>query len=164
MSRRRIKPRHTRAIPRDAKGHQTVVLNDFPWATAVLAMQATPSSHLICPLIDARRGEVYFSGYRFRGGQLKKEMDEYVLPPEEVARYLDEPCIFLGNGALLYQQMIRQLMDNTAYFTSPFQNIIRASTVAHLSMARFQNADTDDLGMLVPHYIRKPDAELKQAT
>ena len=37
-----------------------------------LAMQASHSPYLICPLLDARRGEVYFSRYRFDRGPFKR--------------------------------------------------------------------------------------------
>lgn len=126
-----------------------------------LAMQVSLSSYFICPLLDARKGEVYFSRYRFREGSLIKEIEEQVFPPEKAVSDLNEECIFVGNGALLYQEMILNKLGESAHFAMSFQNTIRASTVAHLSMHRFIKADTDDIGMFVPHYIRKSDAELK---
>lgn len=126
-----------------------------------LAMQAAPSPYLICPLIDARRGEVYFSTYRFQDGYLSRKMNESVMSPEEAVDYFDEPCVFLGNGALLYQKMLKQIMNKAAYFIPSYRSSIKASTVAYLSMNNFENGDTDDIGTLVPHYIRKPDAELE---
>ena len=126
----------------------------------VLAMQASLSSYLICPLLDARRGEVYCARYRFRDGNLKKEIEEQVFPPEKAVRDLNEACLFVGNGARLYQETILNKIGNFAHFAPTFQNTIRASTVAHLSMKRFVNADTDDVATFVPHYIRKSDAEI----
>jgi tRNA threonylcarbamoyladenosine biosynthesis protein TsaB len=125
-----------------------------------LAVQACFLPYLICPLIDARRGEVYFSRYRFQNGHLKKEVDEQVFPPEKAVFDLNEACLFIGDGALLYQKMILNKMGKSAFFASSFQNTIRASTVAYLSMNRFKNEDTDDVGKFVPHYIRRSDAEL----
>jgi tRNA threonylcarbamoyladenosine biosynthesis protein TsaB len=129
-----------------------------------LAVQASFFPYLICPLIDARRGEVYFARYRFQNGHLKKEVDEQVFSPEKAVFDLDEACLFIGDGALLYQKMILNKMGKFAFFTSSIQNIIRASTVAYLSMNRFKDGDTDDVGKFVPHYIRRSDAELKLAS
>jgi tRNA threonylcarbamoyladenosine biosynthesis protein TsaB len=129
-----------------------------------LAVQASYFPYLICPLIDARRGEVYFSRYRLRNGQLKKEGDEHVFPPEKAIVDLNEACLFIGDGALSYQQMILNKMGTSAFFASLFQNTIRASTVAYLSMNKFKNNDTDDVGRFVPHYIRRSDAELNLTT
>ena len=125
-----------------------------------LAMQASFFPYLICPLIDARKGEVYFSRYRLRNGQVKKEADEHVFPPEKALLDLNEACLFIGDGALNYQQTILNKMGTSAFFASSFQNTIRASTVAHLSMNKFKNNDTDDVDRLVPRYIRRSDAEL----
>lgn len=125
-----------------------------------LAMQASFSEHLICPLLDARKKEVYFSRYRYKDGILKKEIEEQVLSPEKSIHDLDEPCLFIGNGALFYQQLILARLGDSAYFAPPFQHTIRASTVAHLSRKSFKNNNFDDVDMLAPEYIRKSDAEL----
>ena len=127
-----------------------------------LAVQASFFPYLICPLIDARKGEVYFSRYRFQNGQLKKEADEQVFPPEKAIVDLNEACLFIGDGALNYQQIILKKMGTSAFFASFFQNTIRASTVAYLSMDKFKHNDTDDVGRFVPQYIRRSDAELKR--
>ncbi len=125
-----------------------------------LAMQASNYPNLICPLLDARRGEVYYSRYSFQDGNLQKEIEEQVFSPEKAVVGIDEPCIFLGNGALLYRKTLLSKLGQLAEFAPSFQNTVRASTVAHLSMNRFKNADTDDIGTFVPYYIRKPDAVL----
>ncbi|MBW2661412.1 MAG: tRNA (adenosine(37)-N6)-threonylcarbamoyltransferase complex dimerization subunit type 1 TsaB [Deltaproteobacteria bacterium] len=125
-----------------------------------LAMQNSFSPYLICPFLDARRGEVYFSRYRIESGILKKEIDEDVLPPAQAVSDINESCIFVGDGALVYKKIIIDSMGDKAYFILPGQNIIRASTIACISMDRFKKNDIDDIGMFVPRYIRKSYAEL----
>lgn len=125
-----------------------------------LAMQCFFSQHLICPLLDARKGEVYFSRYRFNGNILKKEIDEQVLPPGEAVCDINETCIFVGDGASVYQKVIRDKLGGLAHFALPRQSTIHASTIANISMDRFENNDTDDISGFVPFYIRKSYAEL----
>jgi tRNA threonylcarbamoyladenosine biosynthesis protein TsaB len=125
-----------------------------------LAMQVSLSQHLICPLLDARKGEVYFSRYKYQDGYLKKKIEEQVFPPEKAVHGLDEPCLFVGNGSLLYQHVILDKLGDSAYFAPSFQNTIRASTIAYMSIERFENKDYDDVELLAPQYIRKSDAEL----
>ena len=130
-----------------------------------LAMQSCFSSYLVFPLIDAHRGEVYCSRYRFsrsgfEGGILRRETKEQVLPPDKAVDDINEPCIFVGNGAFMYKESITEKVGELAHFAPPSQNTIRASTVAYLSMERFERNDTDDISSLVPYYIRKSDAEL----
>lgn len=126
-----------------------------------IAMQFSCSPHLICPFLDARGGEVYFSRYRFEDSVLKKEIEEQVLLPEDAVCDIDESCIFVGDGASIYKNVILDRIGELAFFAPPCQDTIRASTVAHLSMNRFKGNDTDDISAFAPHYIRKSYAELK---
>jgi len=128
-----------------------------------LARQTVPSSYLVVPCLDARKGEIYFAHYRFGHGLLSQEKDEVVLPPDQVIKDIVEPCIFVGSGAQVYQDLIRQELGPNAFFAPQNCHIIRASTVAYLGMKRLENDDFDDINALVPHYIRKSDAELNLA-
>jgi tRNA threonylcarbamoyladenosine biosynthesis protein TsaB len=126
-----------------------------------LAAQVPASTNLICPLIDARKGEVYFSRYKVVDGKLQKETKEMVSSPGKVFDGLNESCLFVGNGALLYKRIIMEKLGRIASFAPVTYNIIRASTVAHLSMAKFESNHIDNIDNFSPHYIRKSDAELK---
>lgn len=125
-----------------------------------LALQVSYSRDLICPILDARKGEVYFSRYRFLNGHLKNQTKERVAPPDKAVDDLSESCLFVGNGALLYKEIILEKMGKFASFAPLIQNTIRASTMAYLSMAKFEKNDTDDIEKISPYYIRKSDAEL----
>src|SRR6266852_7071139 len=52
----------------------------------------------VCPILDARKGEVYLSLYRWREGGMAREWDYLALPPELAAARLDAPVILLGDG------------------------------------------------------------------
>jgi tRNA threonylcarbamoyladenosine biosynthesis protein TsaB len=129
-----------------------------------LAMQGSFLSYPVCPLLDARKGEVYFSRYRFENNILKREIDEQVLPLDIAVGDICEPCIFVGDGASAYKDIIIKKLCDFAYFAPVCQNKIRASTVADISMAKFENNDTDELRGFVPSYIRKSYAELSLKT
>jgi len=126
-----------------------------------LARQVSFSPHLICSLIDARRDEVYSSKYRYKDGNLKKEGKEQAVSPIDVLGEIDEPCIFVGSGAVQYRNVINDKLGEYAYFAQAYENTIRASTIARLSMDRFEIDDTDDVETFVPNYIRKSNAQLK---
>jgi tRNA threonylcarbamoyladenosine biosynthesis protein TsaB len=125
-----------------------------------LAQQGIPASDRICPLIDARRGEVYAAVYRFTPEGLIQESNEMVLSPDKLVKGMDKPCLFLGSGAVLYREVIVQKLGSLSAFASQQHHVIRASTVAALGRKRFENGDVDKVAELVPHYIRKSDAEL----
>jgi tRNA threonylcarbamoyladenosine biosynthesis protein TsaB len=125
-----------------------------------LAMQAATPDMTICPLIDGRRNEVYCARYRWVNGELVKEVAEQVLSPELAITGLNSPALFAGNGAQLYQALIRDRMGDAAQFAPNCQNTLRASTVAWISMKRFEIGDVDDIYRFEPMYIRRPDAKI----
>ena len=126
-----------------------------------LARQCSQTPFLICPMLDARKGEVYTATYRFDADELVQQTKARAMRPEALTGDIKSPCLFIGTGARLYRQSIAAAAGSLAYFVSGGQNTIRASSVAFLSMPRFEARDTDEIADLIPHYIRKSDAELK---
>src|SRR2546422_9660294 len=62
---------------------------------AMLPFAALP----ICPVLDARKGEVYASLYRWDGVAMRREWEYLALAPEALAARLEEPVIILGDAA-----------------------------------------------------------------
>src|SRR2546428_679884 len=58
---------------------------------AMLPFAALP----ICPVLDARKGEVYASLYRWDGDGMRREWDYLAITPDDLSRRLDEPVIVL---------------------------------------------------------------------
>ncbi len=127
-----------------------------------LAWQCADRTHLICPLLDARKGEVYSATYRFDENGCVQQTPARAAGPEVVAREITEICVFIGSGAQLYRPKLKSVLGDLAYFMPPGQDIIRASSIAYLSMPRFKANTTHAPADLVPHYIRKSDAELNR--
>ena len=128
---------------------------------AALAWQSAQSAYLICPLLDARKKEVYACRYRFQNNELKRDVAEKVLSPAEAVSGIREPSIFVGNAAQMHREKISDELGELAHFASLGQHTIRASSIAWLSITGFCRKQTEDVALLVPHYIRKPDAEIK---
>ncbi|MBT8372872.1 MAG: tRNA (adenosine(37)-N6)-threonylcarbamoyltransferase complex dimerization subunit type 1 TsaB, partial [Deltaproteobacteria bacterium] len=129
-----------------------------------LAWQCSPGSLLVCALLDARKHEVYCCCYRHQDGELKKSGTEQVATPADAIGDIREPCLFIGNGALLYKKEIVAKLGTLAHFSGWNQDNIRASSVAGLSLSCFNHQKTDDAVSLVPQYIRKSDAEIHRRT
>jgi tRNA threonylcarbamoyladenosine biosynthesis protein TsaB len=126
----------------------------------ILAWQCAQSAFLICPLLDARKKEVYSCRYRFVNNELIKDGSEKVTSLVEAVRGIREPSIFVGNAVKLYRENISAELGDLAHFAAWDQHSIRASSIARLSMAGFYRQKTDDVSLLTPQYIRKPDAEI----
>jgi len=127
-----------------------------------LAWQCAQSAYLICPLLDARKKEVYACRYRFKNNELIKDGTEKVASPTEAVRDIREPSIFVGNAVQLYREKISAELGELAHFAAWGQHTIRASSIAWLSMNGFYRQQSNDVASLVPQYIRRPDAEVNR--
>jgi tRNA threonylcarbamoyladenosine biosynthesis protein TsaB len=120
--------------------------------------------YLVCPLLDARKKEVYAALYRFPSrGSVRRDSDHLVLAPNNLVQMIKEKVLFLGNGAQLYRDLLRDLLGKKAIFASPRFRHPKASAVGQLGLHRLAQAKTDDLDALEPLYVRPSEAELKRA-
>lgn len=126
---------------------------------AALAMQALPADKLVCPVIDARRKEVYAGAYRLKNGVPTAVAEEQVLAPEQVAARFDEPCIYIGDGALLYRERLLTPDRDDEVPAIASVHVIHAAAVARLARPVFLSGLGRDPADFVPTYLRKSDAE-----
>ncbi len=113
---------------------------------------------LVCPLLDARRGEVYFNHFGGGSGEYGPRGSDAVGPVEAALAGVAEPCLFVGDGARLYRERIVAGAGAWARFTEGGLELIRASSVATLACSRLARVPSGDAGRLVPRYVRRPDA------
>ena len=114
----------------------------------------------LCVVLDARKREVYAACFaRDADGHITRLTDDRVLSPQELAHHITTPCLFVGDGVERYGDIIRE-------HCGPHTEVLplaavppRGSIVARLAWLRFKHGDHDDVSHLVPHYIRRSDAE-----
>ena len=111
-------------------------------------------------VLDARKREVYAACFaRDAAGHITRLTDDTVLAPEELANQISEPCLFVGDGATRYGEIIREHCRHHAEVLPLAAVPPRGSIVARLAWLRFKQGDHDDASQLVPQYIRRSDAE-----
>ena len=115
----------------------------------------------ICPLLNARKGEVYWSLYQFEGEKLIQMEQEAVSPPEAIANRIRDKTVFLGGGAVDYARCIKGILEEKALFAPVTAGAVRASVVAEMGMERLRRGEKDDPATLVPRYLRRTEAEIK---
>jgi tRNA threonylcarbamoyladenosine biosynthesis protein TsaB len=121
------------------------------------------NQQLICPLLDARKKEVYAALYRrLPGGTLRRESDYLVLPPQALAELIDEKVLFLGNGVDVYGDLLADLLGKRAVFASKRFRHPRAAAVGHIGLRLLAQGQADDLDELEPLYVRSSEAEQKR--
>jgi tRNA threonylcarbamoyladenosine biosynthesis protein TsaB len=127
----------------------------------VLALNAIPSSHLICPMLDARKNQVYTGLYRMGPDTLP-----YAVRPEELAdvvqflRKLDqEEIIFLGEGAIRHEKLIRETGKGRTILFKSSQQRLMASAVGLIGLQRYRIGDIANTLTFAPRYLRLSEAE-----
>lgn len=120
------------------------------------------SMYQVCPLLDARKGEVYAAIFRWSGDNFIKELNEQPLKIDSLLERISEPAIFLGEGALIYRANIVNKLAEKAIFAPPQLMVPSPSNVAYLGMKKALNGDFEDIAKTVPMYLRKSEAEMKK--
>jgi tRNA threonylcarbamoyladenosine biosynthesis protein TsaB len=109
----------------------------------------------VCPVISARRDEVYASLYRWEDGVMRREWEYLALPPASLAERLTEPVILAGEGAAAVVSPYARLLPAPRRVPSP-------ACVGALGLERLRAGEVVKAADLAPLYVRPPEAELKR--
>ncbi len=119
------------------------------------------ASGLICPIMDARRNQVYTGIYRFER-EFEVVMEQDAMDMNDLIRRLNEMgerVIFLGDGVPVYEKAIREQMTVPFDFAPAQMNRQRAASVAALGAVYFAEGKTETAEAHGPDYLRKSQAE-----
>jgi len=128
-----------------------------------LAENLREAPGLICPILDARKNEVYTAIYR-REGSVKRVSSYQAVSPHDLLHELqtkDEQVTFLGDGVGVYRLLIEQTMKDQAFFASPAKNYLRPGEISLLGLSAFTQGQTYSADEIKPLYLRLSEAEIK---
>jgi tRNA threonylcarbamoyladenosine biosynthesis protein TsaB len=127
---------------------------------ALEALAFLPYEGVICPMLDARGGQVYGAAYR----KHERLMEDGAMKIEEFLERIHALCsrfLFIGSGAAAYRGVISRVLAHTAAFAQERFNYINPGAVAALALANRGSAV--DYLTLAPYYLRAPQAERERA-
>ncbi len=128
-----------------------------------MALTRVPERRLICPMLDARKKEVYGAVFQWDGQGLRRVLPEMVCPVEEVLEAVRGECVFLGSAAVVYRERIIAHLGERADFVPSGMHYPLARTVAVLGLSLAQESENrKDPSEVVPFYLRPSEAELKR--
>lgn len=131
-----------------------------------LAWNLWGTDRLVCPLMDARRNQVYAAVYEFQAadegfqlltviGQMPIDIMELV----EKINGLQREVIFLGDGLPVYLPVIKENIRVPFRVAPAGCNRQRAANVAALGAVYYARGKTVTAAMHQPEYLRKSQAE-----
>lgn len=126
-----------------------------------LAWTAALAREQVCPVLDARKQEVYAALFRYERGALVRIMEDRALPPEALCARIRKPTIFLGDALAVYGDLFRRLLAERMIVPPAAGRGPRAACVAELGRQRLLRGERDPVDRLVPRYLRPSEAELR---
>jgi tRNA threonylcarbamoyladenosine biosynthesis protein TsaB len=129
-----------------------------------LAWNAWEVPGLVCPVLYARRQEVYTALYRWQEGELCRLTPYQALDPHSLVVLLNsctQPVYFCGDGVAPYWEVWQQLSTRVHLLPST-ATLPRAAQIARLGKERLLAGKGDDLFQLKPLYLRPSPAETQQ--
>jgi tRNA threonylcarbamoyladenosine biosynthesis protein TsaB len=128
----------------------------------LLAHQVRHSGRLIVPVIDARRGEVFWATYRHVPGGIQRLTEPRVGSPDELANDLlagRQEALLVGDGALRYADVLGDDLGFVELGTVGTQ-WPAATHLIELAQPRALREEFVQPNEIEPLYLRKADAEI----
>ena len=130
-----------------------------------LAFNMFGSQGLICPMMDARRNQVYTGIYRFKQ-DFEIVEPQMAIAVQELIEKLNEygeKVTFLGDGVPVYQNQLEEGLTVEYCFAPAHMNRQRAAAVGTLGMKYYAEGKTETATEHQPDYLRLSQAERERA-
>lgn len=117
---------------------------------------------LICPMMDARRNQVYTGIYQFEGDELKILTGQAPKGVEELAEELNvlgRAVVFLGDGVPVYRKLLEEKLSVPHRYAPAHANKQRAACVAVLGLRYMREGRIETAADHRPDYLRPSQAE-----
>ena len=118
-------------------------------------------SGLVCPIMDARRKQVYTGIYSFDTG-FHVIKDQEAIAVKELAQLLNTmegPVTFLGDGVPVYKEILEEELTVTHFYAPANMNRQRAASVGLLGMQYYKEGKAETAADHKPDYLRVSQAE-----
>ncbi len=120
------------------------------------------TSKIICPIMDARRNQVYTGLYTFKDGDFKVLVKEKAVGIDEIIEEVNgfgQPVIFLGDGVPVHRETILEKIRVECHFAPAHLSNQRAGAVAALGKVYYEKGITESGANHKPNYLRMSQAE-----
>ena len=131
-----------------------------------LAYNLCGTDKIVCPLMDARRNQVYTGVYEFDRNQLITVEDQMAVPIERIIsrlNFLGREVIFLGDGVPVFRKVLEEKLIVPYSFAPAHMNKQRASAVAALALCYAKKGKLESAAEHQPDYLRLYQAERERA-
>lgn len=118
---------------------------------------------VICPIMDARRNQVYTGFYSFddsgKHTVIKEQFAEEIDKVVEELNNMGRPVVFLGDGVPVYKEKINSLIKVPVKYAPAHMSYQSAGALASLAKMYLQEGKTQSADEHTPIYLRMSQAE-----
>jgi tRNA threonylcarbamoyladenosine biosynthesis protein TsaB len=128
-----------------------------------IAAQSHSAAPLLIPILDARRGQIYFGFYRRGGNGLALEGEECVMTPDEFLEMLRSRAADTDFTIVTPEpEIISRQMSQIEKRTPSVEQVasVLAPLIGQIGYQRAQRGQVSDALLLDANYVRRTDAEL----
>lgn len=129
-----------------------------------LAWRLPYCAYPVCPILDAKKNEVYAGLYRTIEGQLEVVEAPRAVAPATLAEGLraavSGPIVFVGDAVGPFAPVLVDVLGARALLAPADLRLPSAVTVGELGGRALQSGEIPDPASLVPLYLRPSEAEL----
>jgi tRNA threonylcarbamoyladenosine biosynthesis protein TsaB len=113
----------------------------------------------VCPVLDARKKEVYSALFQCENDVLVRKSPYQVISPADLANQIHEKTVMLGDAIDVYRELFKEKLRELIVFAPDAQRLPRAAVIAEMGLAKLKAGEVLDLASSEPFYIRRADAE-----
>ena len=127
-----------------------------------LAYNLFSSQYIVCPIMDARRQQVYTGIYRFCGTEMEIIRPQCIMMIQDLIYELDKigrPVMFLGDATTVDREIIDATMATEHHYAPASMNRQKASSLAALATQYYQVGKIENADEHSPEYLRLSQAE-----
>ena len=120
------------------------------------------TEEIICPIMDARRNQVYTGMYTFRNGEFEVVLNQVPMGIDELIEKLNEmnkKVIFLGDGVPVFKGYIEENATFEVDFAPAHLSRQKASSVGALGLVYYKEGKIQTASEHGPEYLRLSQAE-----
>lgn len=126
-----------------------------------MAMNIPYADKPVCPVLDARKKEVYAGIYKFQDAECSCIMPDTAISPTALIERIQEPTIFIGDGIQVFKSQISNLKSQIL-IAPPHLWSIKASNIGLLAWEKFKSGLVDKPDIIRLNYLRPSEAEIKK--
>lgn len=127
-----------------------------------LAANVETPGQIVCPIMDARRNQVYTAVYETTEALPMQLAEPDVIPIEDAlarAEQAGEQIVFLGDGVPVFRTQILEKIGDKCRFVTPTRRYQSAASIALLGQYLYEKEAYVQAEQFAPVYLRKSQAE-----